>query len=71
VEGFPFQTSGKIVSSVTIARLADGPSQQLLVTCFDGFFYVIDGITSCAGASPACCLVLQVFCSAASCALAL
>jgi hypothetical protein len=51
VEGFPFQTSGKIMSAVTITRLLDGPSQQLLVTCFDGFFYVIDGITTCAGAT--------------------
>lgn len=49
VEGFPFQTSGKIVSPVTITRLADGPSQQLLVSCFDGFFYVIDAVSVCAG----------------------
>lgn len=39
------------MSAVTITRLLDGPSQQLLVTCFDGFFYVIDGITTCAGAT--------------------
>ena len=49
VDGYPFQTSGKIVAPVTITRLADGPAQQLLVSCFDGFFYVIDGITVCAG----------------------
>lgn len=49
VDGYPFQASGKIVSPVTITRLVDGPSQQLLVSCFDGFFYVIDAATVCAG----------------------
>ena len=50
VDGYPFRTSGKIVSPVTITRLFDGPAQHLLVSCFDGFFYVIDAITLCAGA---------------------
>lgn len=52
MDGFPFRTSGKIVSPVTITRLFDGPAQHLLVSCFDGFFYVIDAITQCAGAPP-------------------
>ena len=49
--GFPFNTTGRIVAPVLITRLHDGPSQQLAVMCFDGFLYVVDGATACAGAT--------------------
>jgi hypothetical protein len=52
LDGWPFQTSGKIMAPVTLTRLADSPALQLLVSCFDGYFYVIDGFTACAGAAP-------------------
>lgn len=34
--GFPFRTRGKVNAPVMITRLADGPSQHLIVPSFDG-----------------------------------
>lgn len=60
MEGFPFNTTGRLVAPVLITRLTDGPAQQLVVMCFDGFLYVVDGLSGCAGASRArgggCCV---------------
>lgn len=49
LDNFPFATGGKILAPVTVTRLIDGPSLQLVVPSFDGYVYVIDGITACAG----------------------
>eukprot|EP00892_Ulva_mutabilis_P001015 jgi/Ulvmu1/10914/UM007_0091.1 len=50
LDNFPFSTGGKILAPVTLSRLLDGPSLQLIVPSFDGYVYVIDGITACADA---------------------
>lgn len=50
MEGFPVNTTGRIVAPVLIVRLEDSPSQQLAVMSFDGFMYLIDGLTGCTGA---------------------
>ncbi|GAX73269.1 hypothetical protein CEUSTIGMA_g723.t1 [Chlamydomonas eustigma] len=50
VANFPFRTHGRILAPVLITRLADGPSQHLIVPSSDGFLYMVDGITGCADA---------------------
>lgn len=50
LDNFPFSTGGKILAPVTLTRLVDGPAMQIIVPSFDGYVYVIDGITACAGA---------------------
>ncbi|KAG1675745.1 hypothetical protein FOA52_012401 [Chlamydomonas sp. UWO 241] len=50
VPHFPFRTHGRIHAPILITRLADGPSQHLIVPSFDGFLYLIDGGSGCADA---------------------
>lgn len=70
---FPFTTGGKILAPVTLTRLIDGPALQLVVPSWDGYVYVVDGITACAGApcpssSPPSLLQLDLCCRIATCA---
>lgn len=45
---FPFRTHGRIHSPVLITKLQEGPSQHLVVMSFDGYLYLVDGVTGCA-----------------------
>eukprot|EP00899_Mesostigma_viride_P004982 jgi/Mesvir1/14485/Mv05189-RA.1 len=49
VAPFPFRTHGKVMSTVLLIKLQEHvPQQQLVVTSFDGYVYIIDGATGCA-----------------------
>mmetsp|Transcript_4558 Transcript_4558/g.9807 ORF Transcript_4558/g.9807 Transcript_4558/m.9807 type:complete len:1070 (-) Transcript_4558:202-3411(-) len=48
IPNFPFRTRGRIHAPALITRLLDGPSQHIIVMSFDGFMYLVDGLTGCA-----------------------
>eukprot|EP00798_Chlamydomonas_sp_ICE-L_P007322 gene7322-442_t len=48
IPNFPFRTHGRIHAPVMVTRLADTPSQHLVVMSFDGFLYLVDGAEGCA-----------------------
>ncbi|KAL6763316.1 hypothetical protein V8C86DRAFT_347755 [Haematococcus lacustris] len=48
VAPFPFRTHGRVHAPVLITRLADGPQQHLIVMSFDGYLYMVDGMSGCA-----------------------
>lgn len=48
INNFPFKTRGRIHAPVLLTRLTDGPSLHAVVPSFDGFLYLIDGLTACA-----------------------
>uniref|UniRef100_A0A7S0RKX6 DEX1 C-terminal domain-containing protein n=1 Tax=Chlamydomonas leiostraca TaxID=1034604 RepID=A0A7S0RKX6_9CHLO len=47
-KNFPFRTHGRVQAPVLITRLLDGPAQHLIVMSFDGYLYLVDGMTACA-----------------------
>ena len=38
----------RINSPALVTRLNDGPAQHIIISSFDGFLYLIDGMTACA-----------------------
>lgn len=49
LQGFPFQTGGRIQAPATITQLArNSHHQHVLIMSFDGFLYMIDGKSACA-----------------------
>eukprot|EP00882_Tetradesmus_deserticola_P027871 GHRQ01031008.1.p1 GENE.GHRQ01031008.1~~GHRQ01031008.1.p1 ORF type:complete len:351 (+),score=164.28 GHRQ01031008.1:777-1829(+) len=49
LQGFPFQTGGRIQAAATITQLArNARHQHILIMSFDGFLYMIDGKSACA-----------------------
>jgi hypothetical protein len=49
LQGFPFQTGGRIQAPATITQLTrNARHQHVLIMSFDGFLYLIDGQSACA-----------------------
>ncbi|KAF5841733.1 hypothetical protein DUNSADRAFT_11513 [Dunaliella salina] len=48
IKNFPFRTHGRVQAPVLITRLVDGPQQHAVVMSFDGYLYLIDGMSGCA-----------------------
>jgi hypothetical protein len=47
MEPFPFRVFGKVMAPPLLTKLDDPrePGLQIVLTAFDGFLYVIDGLT--------------------------